>query len=135
MSNSRAVGIGIAAALLAASFPSHAQNSAAGGQGSACFYSNQFESWRAPDNRTILIRVGLSQYYRLDLAGPCGGITLPFAHLINRVHGPNTICKALDWDLAVSDSPTGGFEHGCIVKSMTRLTPEEVASIPVKFKP
>jgi hypothetical protein len=40
----------------------------------------------------------------------------------------------LDWDLAVADSPQG-FAQACIVKSMTKLSPEEVASIPAKFKP
>jgi len=135
MSFSRYLGVAIGAALLAANFPSQAQNSDAAPQGSACFYSNQFDSWRAPDDKTIFIRVGVSRFYRLDLAGPCSGITQPFAYLVNRVHGPNLICKPLDWDLSVSDSPTGGFEHACIVKSMTKPTPDEVASIPAKFKP
>src|SRR5262249_45850660 len=120
MSSIRSIAIAIAAASLAASFPSQAQNSDAQQQ-RACFFSNQFESWRAPDDETILIRVGLSRYYRLDLAGPCTGITWPFARLINRIHGPDVICKPLDWDLSVSDSPSGGFGHACIVKAMTRL--------------
>jgi len=134
MSTLRTLGVAIAAALLAASFPSQAQNSGSTPERGACFFSNQFESWRAPDDKTIFIRVGLSRFYRLDLAAACSGITWPSSHLINRIHGPNTICKPLDWDLSVSDS-AGGFAQGCIVKSMTKLTPEEVASIPPKFKP
>ena len=135
MSSLRSIAVAVAAALLAPSFPSQAQNANASRPGDACFYSNQFENWRAPDDRTILIRVGVSRYYRLDLAGPCNGLTWPSATLINRIHGPDLICKPIDWDLMVSDSPTGGFEHGCIVKSMTQLSPEEVASIPAKFRP
>lgn len=133
MSPLRSLGIAIALTCLAASIPSQAQNSESPPKGDACFYSNQFESWRAPDNKTIIVRVGLSRFYRLDLAAPCSGITTPLSHLITRVHGTSTICKPLDWDLAVADSL--GFEQACIVKSMTMLTPEEVASIPPKFKP
>ena len=134
MSTLRTMGVALAAAFLAASFPSQAQDSNAPQKRGACFFSNQFESWRAPDDKTIFIRVGLSRFYRLDLAGACGGITRPFSYLVNRIRGSNLICKPIDWDLAVADSPNG-FEQGCIVKSMTRLTPEEVASIPPKFKP
>jgi len=126
--------VALALTCLAASLPSQAQNSASAQSGGACFYSNQFENWRAPDDKTILIRVGLSRFYRLDLAGSCNGVTWPNAYLVNRIHGTSLICRPVDWDLSVSDSP-GGFEHGCIVKSMTQLTPEEVASIPAKFKP
>ena len=133
MSSLRSLGIALALTCLAASFPSQAQNSNSASERGACFFSNQFENWRAPDDKTILIRVGLSRFYKLDLAASCSGITSPFSHLINRIHGPDVICKPIDWDLAVSDAP--GFEHGCIVKSMTRLSPEEVASIPAKFKP
>jgi len=134
MSSLRSIGVAIAAACLAASFPSQAQNANVSRPGDACFYSNQFESWRAPDDKTIIIRVGLSRYYRLDFVGSCIGITWPSSHLVTRVHGADLICKPLDWDLTVVDS-AGGFEHACIVKSMTQLTPEEVASIPAKFKP
>ena len=132
-SSLRGVGVALALTILAASFPSQAQNSGPSSE-RACFFSHQFESWRAPDDKTILIRVGLSRYYRLDLAASCSGITWPFAHLINRIHGPNTICSPLDWDLAVGDS-SQGFQQACIVRSMTKLAPEEVASIPAKFKP
>jgi hypothetical protein len=66
--------------------------------------------------------------------GRAVGSPRPFAYLVNRIHGSNMICKPVDWDLGVADSPSG-FEQACIVKSMTRLTPEEVASIPAKFKP
>jgi hypothetical protein len=132
MSSLRSICV-LAAALLPASFPSQAQNSEPSQSGGACFYFNQFESWRAPDDKTILIRVGLSRFYRLDLSGRCGGITRASSHLVNRVQGVTRICRPVDWNLTVVDSV--GFEQRCLVKSMTMLTPEEVASIPAKFKP
>ncbi|MGB8363709.1 MAG: DUF6491 family protein [Rhizomicrobium sp.] len=99
-----------------------------------CFYINQLESWRAPDAKTIYIRVQLDNYYRLDLAGACPAIMWPGSHLITKTRGPDTVCSAVDWDLSVSEEPHG-IPEPCIVKSMTRLSPREVAAIPRKFKP
>jgi hypothetical protein len=101
-----------------------------------CFFVNQFENWRAPDNKTIYIRTTVSRYYRLDLAQTCSELQWPGAHLVMNVRGPDTICTALDWDLKVSTDPgIHGMAVPCIVKSMTELSPDEAAAIPKKFKP
>jgi hypothetical protein len=100
-----------------------------------CFYINQFEGWKAPDNRTIFIRVNTNRYYRLDLASSCATLTYPDAFLITKTRGPDTVCSAIDWDLRVGQSMPRGFATPCIVKAMSRMTPDEVAAIPKKFKP
>jgi hypothetical protein len=100
-----------------------------------CFVINQLEGWRAPDAKTIIIRVRMSDYYRLDLSASCSLLTTPGAHLITKTSGPDTVCSAVDWDLAVSQGPPGNIPEHCIVKAMTRLTPDEVAAIPKGFKP
>ncbi len=115
-----------AAMLVAVSQPASAT-------GRECFFSHDFQSWKSPDTRTIYIRVNTNRYYRLDLANSCNTLHMPDAHLITTVRGPDMICSPLDWDLKVSEG--NGFAEGCIVKAMTRLTPEEVAAIPKKFKP
>jgi hypothetical protein len=101
--------------------------------GNQCFLSRDFESWKSPDPHTIYIRVNFKRYYRLDLANRCSTLNLPNTHLITHIHGPDMICSAIDWDLKVSQG--GVFSEPCIVKTMTLLTPEEVAAIPKKFKP
>jgi hypothetical protein len=101
----------------------------------ACFFINEFRNWKAPDARTIFIRVGGDRIYRLDLAANCALLTFPDAHLITRSHGSETICSALDWDLRVSQSPPSNAPEACIVKTMTLLTPPEAAAIPPKFRP
>jgi hypothetical protein len=118
----------------AVGLPSQAQNPKPAEKHDGCFFSNQFESWRAPDDKTILIRVGLTRYYRLDLSASCSGLTSPGARLISRLHGSGLICKPIDWDISLEES-TGGFGHGCIVKSMTELAPDEVASLPSRYRP
>jgi len=100
----------------------------------ACFFVNNFENWRAPDAKTIYIRVGLHEYYRLDLAASCPALLWPDSHLVTKWRGSNVVCSALDWDLKVSQGPQG-ISTPCIVKTMTALTPQEAAAIPKKFKP
>ncbi len=100
----------------------------------ACFFVNQFEDWRAPDNKTIFIRTGVSRFYRLDLAQACPSLRWPEAHLVMNVRGPSTICSAVDWDLKVS-SGIHDIAMPCIVKTMTPLSPAEADAIPKKFKP
>jgi hypothetical protein len=103
-------------------------------QQKACFYSNQLESWRAADAKTLYIRVALARHYRLDLSAACPAAQRLDAHLITTARGSNLICKAIDWDIQASDS-SGGFAQPCIVKSMTPLSADEVAAIPKGAKP
>ena len=99
-----------------------------------CFFLNQMDGWRAPDDKTLYIRAGLNRYYRLDLGAACHKLKWPGAHLITKARGSDTVCSPLDWDLSVAETPDGIPEQ-CIVKAMTPLTPEEVAAIPQPFKP
>jgi hypothetical protein len=101
-----------------------------------CFPISQFEDWRAPDNKTMYLRVNLNEYYRIDMAGECSELTFPDAHLITVWRGSNEVCGPLDWDLKVANGfGPGSFSAPCIVKGQTRLSPAEVAAIPKKFKP
>ncbi len=103
--------------------------------GSQCFFVNEFQGWKAPDAKTIYIRVNLHQYYRLDLANTCSALLWPDSHLITHWRGSNSVCSAIDWDLKVAQDATRGFATPCIVKTMTMLSPAEAAAIPRKFKP
>jgi hypothetical protein len=101
----------------------------------ACFFVNEFHGWKAPDARTIFIRVGAARIYRLDLAADCALLTFADAHLITKTRGSETVCSALDWDLRVSQPPGTGAPEACIVKKMTLLSPDQAAAIPPKFRP
>lgn len=101
----------------------------------SCFLITQFENWKAPDDKTIFIRVNMDKFYRLDLAGSCPSLKFPDAYLITKTRGPSTVCSAVDWDLRVGQSGQRGFESPCIVKTMTPMTADEVTAIPKKFKP
>lgn len=101
---------------------------------SQCFFAHQFQTWKAQDDRTIFIRVDPHRYYRLDLAASCSELRSPGSFLVTTFRGPNLVCNALDWNITAKDNIRGPTQ-GCIVKTMTVLTPEEAAAIPRKFKP
>ncbi|HEX5278630.1 MAG TPA: DUF6491 family protein [Micropepsaceae bacterium] len=100
----------------------------------ACFFSRDFQQWRAPDASTIMIRVGVNRFYRLDLSAPCPTLQFPSTYLVNVFRGSDAVCGPLDWDIRVAQYPAGVTEQ-CIVKSMTQLTPEQVAAIPPRLRP
>lgn len=118
-------GVGVAAAQPAA---------APAPTGNSCFFINQFDNWKAPDNKTMYISTTSKHYYRLDMAGTCSALTGINPHLVTTFNGTNSICSKLDWNLKVARSP-GSPPEACIVSAMTELTPEEVKAIPKKFKP
>ncbi len=100
-----------------------------------CFYTNDFDTWKAPDDKTIYIRVHPDHYFRLDLSKPCPVLMWPGAHLVTEWRSSNRVCNAIDWDLHVSQQPNGGITMACIVRAMTPMSPDEVAAIPRKYKP
>ena len=102
---------------------------------SHCFSIIQLNGWRAPDAKTIYIRVDQTRYYRLDLGAACPTLTEGGAHLITKTTGSDQICSSVDWDLAVSHDTMGSLASHCIVKAMTPLSQAEADAIPKKFKP
>lgn len=99
-----------------------------------CFFTSEFENWRAPDARTINIRVRGNQVYRLGLSGECRALLDPGAYLVTTFRGTSTVCSPLDWDLKVS-SGIGSPAIPCLVRTMTRLTPEEAKALTSKERP
>lgn len=98
-----------------------------------CFYITQWQGWKAPNPNTIYLGVNLHDVYRVDLSAGSPQLLWPDAHLISDVRGSNSICSAIDLQLAVAD--TNGFRQPLIARKLTKLTPEEVAAIPKKYRP
>ena len=98
-----------------------------------CFYSNEWSSWKAPNEHVMYVRVSGNRIYQLDFASSCRMMTEPDAHLITKFEGSNSICTPLDIDLKVAD--TGGIPEPCIVSGLSQLTPDQIAQIPKKDLP
>lgn len=106
--------------------------------GNRCFSMRDFQTWKAPDNRTIFVKVSFDHYYRLDLSAECVGLKWVGVHLVTKSRGSDQVCGPLDWDITASTKnfgQPGGMEMKCIVKTMTPLSPADVAAIPPGFKP
>ncbi len=98
-----------------------------------CFFVTQWGGWKSPSPKVIYLGVNMHDVYRLDLAAESSQLQWPDARLISEVRGSSSICTALDLQLSVSD--TGGFRAPLFPAKLTKLTPEEVAAIPKKFRP
>lgn len=97
-----------------------------------CFLTQDWQGWRGADANTIYLRVHAHDFYRLDLSSGSNMVTDQSNHLVSNVRGSNWICSPLDLDLKISD---GHIVLPLIVKSITKLTPEQVAAIPKKILP
>ena len=112
-----------------------------------CFFINQWESsvlvgFKAAERylqfnghpNTVYLRVNIKDIYRLDLSAGSEQLTWPGSyHLVSVVRGSSSICTPLDLQLAVSDSH--GFYQPLIVKTITKLTPDQIAALPKKDRP
>jgi hypothetical protein len=97
-----------------------------------CFFSRDWSGWRSPDKNTIYLRVRVNEIYKLDLSYSSSLLTWPDSHLINEIRGSDSICSPIDLDLKVAED---GIVEPLFIKSITKLTPEEVAAIPKKYLP
>lgn len=100
----------------------------------SCFLANDWEGWKSPNPNVIYVRVGVSRIYQLDLAAGSNQLQEPDMHLVSKIRGSNWICSPLDLQLQLADNH-GAFEEPLFVKSMRKLTPEEIAAIPKKDLP
>jgi len=98
-----------------------------------CFFLNQWQGWKAPNDHTLYLAVNFHDVYQVDLAAGSSMLQAPDARLINRAFGSNDVCSALDLQLSVAD--LGGIREPLFPTHISKLTPEQVAAIPKKYRP
>lgn len=100
-----------------------------------CFDTTQWRGWSSPSSDTLYLRINNRDVYRVGLVGKPDGhsIKTPGSFLVSKPRGSNYVCSAIDLNLSVSD--TSGFHRPLFPRSLTKLTPEEVAAIPAKYRP
>ncbi|CAN5322480.1 DUF6491 family protein [soil metagenome] len=99
----------------------------------SCFYLSDWDGWSAPDKNTLYMKVRNRDVYRVDLSYGTSQLTSPGVHLVSIVRGVDSVCAPLDLDLRVSDG--FGFATPIRAKTITKLTPEQIAAIPKKYRP
>ena len=103
--------------------------------GRNCFFSSEWQGWKAPDDKTIYLRVNVRDIYRVDLSSGSPLLTDFDNHLVNVQHGSDYICSPLDLQLAVVENGIPGMRDFVIAKTITKLTPDQIAAIPKKDLP
>ena len=114
-----------AAAPVAAKSPLEPAKASARGQ---CFWTRQVNSFASSDNRVVNVRVGVKDIYQLEMLGRCEDVD--WNHSIALVsRGSDYICTGLDAEII---SPTSIGPHRCPVKTIRKLTAEEVKALPAR---
>lgn len=125
----------IAALLAAAAVGSAAQAADAPAAGkppaNQCFWARNVNSFTAVDDHTVNIRVGVKDVYQMELMGSCPEIRWT-EDIAIVARGGSWICSGLDAEVV---SPSSIGPQRCPVKVLRKLTPAEVAALPVKHKP
>ena len=130
----RNLALALAAAALAVPAAASAQPASQSKPGAAqqCFFDRDWRGWKAVDEKSMYIRVGIHDIYRVDFSSGCPGLLEPNVHLVTQSHS-GSVCSALDLDVKVSQFD--GFSTACIASNLTRLSPAEVAALPKKQLP
>ena len=98
-----------------------------------CIRSHDIKNHTVADRNTMLINVNNRATYRVTVSAACLGGAVSSDPIITREPpGRNFICRPIDMDVSVV---TGGFDSPCIVRSIVKMTPEEVAALPKKLRP
>ncbi len=118
--------------LSAIALPAAAATPAGSLPAKSCFRASDWKTWRSPSPDVLYLRVRQKDVYRVDLAAGSGRLDGVGSYLISNVR-TGMICSPLDLDLSVADPV--GFSMRLIPKAITKLTPEDVAAIPAKYRP
>ncbi|MDO9249429.1 MAG: DUF6491 family protein [Phenylobacterium sp.] len=119
-----------AAALSAGASQALAADPAPGRQ---CFRVSQMDGHTVGDPKTLYVGVRNKDVFRIEMNGSClAGASMGDPLVIETAGGNDLVCRPIDLSLKVAG--TIGLSP-CIVKSITRLTPPQIASLPPKLKP
>ena len=122
-----------AAVLISAVLPAAAASAQpAPSRGEQCFYTHNINGFRASDDRTLYVRVGVNDIYRLDLMNDCTGLTFRQGIGLESTPGDPWICSAIQATVVYRDL---GIRNRCPVSNMHKLTPAEIAAMPKRDIP
>jgi hypothetical protein len=114
-----------AVSALAFALPAAAQPKADGD----CFWTRDLRNHSVADAHTLYFDLAGRAIYRVDTGDAClAGMTSSDPIVLHDRASTGRICGKADLEL----SARGGR---CIIANMTKLTPEEAAAIPRRFRP
>jgi hypothetical protein len=122
----------LAGAVLSAPAVSAQPAAADSGHGNQCFYTRNINGFQAPDDRTVYIRVGVRDIYRLGLMVGCSGLTFRQGIGLESTPGDPWICSPIQATVVYRDT---GIHNRCPVSDIHKLTPAEIAALPRRDLP
>lgn len=123
----------LAVLALAASLSPAAAAAASKPSSRSCFWTRDVRNYVAEGVDVLNLRVGVRDVWRMDLLGPCNNIDWPTSLAIRARGGSGMICSPLDAEIIYRASPMP--PQTCLVRSLHRLTPQEVSALPKRARP
>jgi len=99
-----------------------------------CFRSHDIRNHTIVDNKTLLLSVNRKDVYRIAVTGCLAGAISSDPIVTRNPPGSAIVCRPLDLDIAIGRTG-GSFPAQCIVDSISKLSPEQVAALPKKYRP
>ena len=128
--------LGVAGALAAAGQVAQAGPAGPAKPASSCFFTRDIRNHTISGNSTLYLNVLGRSTYRVEMSGACfAGATSSDPLVIRNPPGSNQVCRPIDFDVGVHVGGHGGMTTRCIVKSITPMTPAEVAALPKRLRP
>lgn len=128
----RTLSVALAAALTLASAAVQADEAPA----HPCFSITDWHGWRASktEQDVMYFKVRMHDVWRVQLTDKEPFLDAPDVHLVSKTVGPTTVCNPIDLELRLAEFH-GGIDVPLIVKTLTKLTPDEVAALPKEDQP
>lgn len=96
-----------------------------------CFWTRQINGFASNDDRIVNVRVGVKDVYQFEMFGRCDEVD--WANQIAvRSRGSSYICSGLDAEII---SPTSLGPHRCPVRTVRKLSEEEIKALPKHARP
>jgi Family of unknown function (DUF6491) len=96
-----------------------------------CFWVQEVNGFAAADERFVNIRVGVKDVYQFEMFGRCHDIDWS-REIALVTRNSSSICTGMDADI-VTESVIG--PQRCPVRSIRKLTAEEIAALPKRARP
>jgi len=107
----------------------------ASAQAADCFSMTDWHGWKAASDDVLYLKVRLHDVYRVELSEKESFLKAPGMHLVSRAWGSEQVCNPIDLDLKLADNFSPGLATHLFIKSITKLTPEEVKALPKEDQP
>ena len=100
-----------------------------------CFSIRDWNGWKASKSEqdVLYIKVRMHDVWRVQLTDKDSFLNAPDVHLVSVTRGPDMVCNPIDLDLKLADFH--GIQTPLIVKTLTKLTPDEAKALPKEDQP